>query len=385
MSNSPFVVLKSRFITPTDSNSKEFNFNDFLNYMDRENTKKEENEYSNYQNYMEKNEEKTSGLFSNNNDYLTEDEKNKYKDIFRNSQKNGSILWQDVISFDNKQLKEIGVLNGKEIDEKQLKSVARESINAMLENENMLDNSVWTGAIHYDTDNIHIHLATVQTHNFRERGKRKPSTLEKTKSNVANKLIDRTKENEKINDFIRNKLVKSKREDNIPTLKNKLINKDMVDQFNKIYNSLPEDKRKWKYNMNSMKDIRPEINKLTDMYIKKNFKNEFKAFSEQVDKNVEAFKKIYGSNSKANNYKTNVYKDMYARMGNTILSEIRKYDNEKNKKKTFNKNLLESKYKMKREVKNSVYHLDRYMKDDLQSMKNQSEYEYLERQNDIER
>lgn len=385
MSNSPFVVMKSKFIKSNSGKGANFDYNNFLNYMDRDNTKKQINEYSNYQNYMENDNEETSGLFSNNDDFLTEEKKKKYKDVFNRSQNEGSLLWQDVISFDNEKLKEIGVLNGKEIDEKLLKHVARDSINLMLENENMLDSSIWTGAIHYNTDNIHIHFATVQTHNFRERGKRKPQSLEKMKSNVANRLIDRTKENEQINNFIREKLVKSKRNEPIPTLKNKLINKDMVDQFNKIYKLLPDDKRKWKYNMNSMKEIRPEIDKLTDIYIKKNFKKEYEDFSNKINENVKSFKEIYGSNSKANNYKENVYKDMYTRMGNTILTEMREFDKKKNSTKSFNKNKIKGKYMVKREMQNSIYHLDRYMKDDLQSMKNQREHEFLEREQEIER
>src|SRR5699024_8227536 len=105
-------------------------------------------------------------------------------------------------------------------------------------------------------------------------------------------LVDRTKENQKINDFIRNKLVNSTKENPINNYKNKLMNPDITKQFNKIYKSLPDDKRMWKYNMNAMKDIQPELNKLTDMYIEKNFKNEFKEFQVQVDKNVSFYKKM---------------------------------------------------------------------------------------------
>lgn len=390
MSDTPSVIIKSKFIAPKKSKGKSAStdYNNFLNYMDRDNTKKDINGYSNYQEYMERNNEKSSGLFSNNKDHLTEKEKEEYKDIFKRSQEKGSLLWQDVISFNNEWLKEIGVLKDNEVDEKQLKNVTRSSVNLMLENENMTDNSVWSGAIHYNTDNIHIHLATVQTHNFRERGKRKPQTIEKMKSNVANKLMNRTKENEKINIFIREKLVKTKREDSIPTLKNKLTNKDMVNQFNSIYKSLPNDKRKWKYNMNAMKEIRPEIDKLTDIYIEKNFKNEYKEFSNQIDENVQSFKKTYGNNSKADDYKKNVYEDMYSRMGNTILTEMREYDNNKkskHKNKKINQNKLYNKYKTQQQLKNSVYQIDRYMKDDLQSMKNQNEHRQLEREQEMER
>ena len=38
----------------------------------------------------------------------------------------------------------------------------------MLEKEN-LQNSVWSGAIHYNTDNIHIHVATVEPSPLRKK------------------------------------------------------------------------------------------------------------------------------------------------------------------------------------------------------------------------
>lgn len=388
MSNTPSVTLMSKFVIQNEGKGTNTNYNNFLDYIDRDDTKIELNGYSNYQEYMENNNNKTSGLFSNDKDHLTEKEKEEYKDIFKESQKKGSVLWQDVISFDNDWLKEIGILKGKEVDETQLKNVIRSSVNNMLENEDMSDNSIWSGAIHYNTDNIHVHLATVQTHNFRERGSRKPQTLDKMKSNVANKLKDRSKENEKINNFIRDKLVKTKQKDTIPSLKNKIKNKDMVNQFNLIYKALPDDKRKWKYNMNAMKEIRPEIDKLTDIYIEKNFKKEFKDFSNQIDKNVDSFKKMYGNNSKANDYKTNVYEDMYSRMGNTILkemNELEKKDKEKNNPFISRKKELQNKIKLKREVNNSVYKIDRHMNDNLQNIKNQNEFIKLEREQEIER
>src|SRR5699024_5291301 len=143
-------------------------------------------------------------------------------------------------------------------------------------------------------------------------------------------------------------------------------NKDMVNQFNSIYKSLPNDKRKWKYNMNAMKEIRPEIDKLTDIYIEKNFKNEYKEFSNQIDENVQSFKKTYGNNSKADDYK-------------------KKKKKSKHKKKKINQNKLYNKYKTQQQLKNSVYQIDRYMKDDLQSMKNQNEHRQLEREQEMER
>lgn len=381
------VIVTSQFQTNSSFKNSKSSFKNYVNYMDRPETHTEKNNFESYQYYMN-NEEKSTGLFTNEKDSLSKNDKEKYKDVFKNAQEKGSILWQDVISFDNEWLKELGVLseNGTDIDEKKLKEVTRASVNEMLKSEQLSDSAVWTAAIHYNTDNIHIHVATVQTKNFRERGKRKPSSIEKMKSTVANKLLNRAKENEKLNDFIRNKLIASKKENEIMSLKNKFVNRDMVNQFQKIYSMLPDDKRQWKYNMNGMKMIRPEINKLTNMYIEKNFKNEFKEFKTQLDKEVEIYKKAYGNNSKAEKYKETKMQDMYTRMGNTILSEMREFDKKKNEMPNkFDRNKQMNTFYVKREVNRSIYLMNRYMKDDLQHMKNQRAFEQLERESEMER
>src|SRR5699024_2914215 len=140
----------------------------------------------------------------------------------------------------------------------------------------------------------------VQTHNFRERGFRKPKTLERAKSKVANKLIDRSQENEKINKFIRNTLVQSNRDEPINTLKNKITNLKMVNQFNKIYNSLPNDKRMWMYNMNAIKHLQTEINKLTDMYISKNHNKYFNDLYNNINNNIVEYKIIFLNSMSSN-------------------------------------------------------------------------------------
>lgn len=86
------------------------------------------------------------------------------------------------------------------------------------------------------------------------------------------------------------------------SLKNRVVNRDMVKQFKKIHSMLPEDKRLWAYSMNGIKNVRPEIDKLTDMYIQKHFKKEFKESEKQLDKEVDLYKRTYGDTKKAEKY-----------------------------------------------------------------------------------
>lgn len=164
--------------------------------------------------------EKQGSLFTIEADQLEENMKQKLKDAFTKAEKNGSPLWQDVISFDNAWLEKQGTFISKtgELDEAKIRNVIREAMNVMLEEEQMKDTSVWSAAIHYNTNNIHIHIATVEPIPSREkkrilnketnqweeqyRAKRKQGTQDKMKSKVANMILDRSESRNRINEII---------------------------------------------------------------------------------------------------------------------------------------------------------------------------------------
>src|SRR5699024_9641486 len=102
----------------------------------------------------------------------------------------------------------------------------------------------------------------------------------------------------------------------------------------------------------------------------------------------EVYKKIYG-NSRAIDYKNNVYKDMYTSMGKSILTEMKRLDSEKNNISNINfkkkRNKLQSKYAKRKERQNSGYNLDRYRNDNLQNIKNQNEQEQLQKEQEMNR
>lgn len=119
-------------------------------------------EYNHYMDYMD-DPEKTSELFTADQDNLTLEQKNQLKDVFETAQSNNSLMWQTVISFDNRWLAENGLFDKETamLDERKVKECARGCMNKILTKENLLDSSVWSGGIHYNTDNIHVHIATV--------------------------------------------------------------------------------------------------------------------------------------------------------------------------------------------------------------------------------
>ncbi|MCT6922826.1 MobP2 family relaxase [Metasolibacillus sp.] len=342
------VVLKSQFVM---SGSDEFK--EYINYIDREAAKvkemlsfNEDESFSVFYRYMEYmgDEEKQGSLFTKDTDFANQQHKDDLKQLFELAQKNGSPLWQDVVSFDNSWLQKFGVMdatNG-QVDEVRLKNIIRVSVEEMLKAEHMSDSAVWSASIHYNTDNIHVHIATVEpvptrkkawikneeTGHWEEqyRAKRKQSSLDKMKSKVANLIMDRTEELNLITDLIRGS-VKLKKEQEID-LSNFHKTKKL---FQKALRNLPEDRSQWRYGYQSIDKARPYIDKIVDVYLEHYYKDEMNELHRLLDEEAEVMKEKYGEGSRYQNYKQTKLDDLKKRMGNAVLTELRVYDKERTK------------------------------------------------------
>jgi len=381
----PGVVLKTKFVT-----SDKKAFQEYVEYVDRDDAKKDqeahEKLFSLYQDYMN-NPDKTSSLFTEHSNQLNEDEKKELKGLFETAQKNNSIMWQDVITFHNPWLQENGLYDSHThtVDEKKLMEITRQSMKEMLKREKLDQSAIWSAAIHYNTDNIHIHVATVEPHPTRERGKRKPKTLDAMKSKVVSQILERGQEQKEINDLIRKNMVGSKKQDS----SFKWRNRELKPLFLHIYNHLPEDKRQWQYSYNTLQPLRSSIDTLSAKYIQKYHAKEFEEFNKKLDQEVEVLRKAYGEGTfdkkRYEHYKQNKTDELYKRMGNAFLSEMREYD----RKQTHIKKVLASSgVKQKSYSANhlpvhvSLKKMERAFKSEYESWKNQQHYERL--QKDIE-
>ena len=105
METKPGVVVVTKFCK-----SKSQAFMKYVDYMNREEAVRLENEsqFNLYTDYMG-NSEKTTGLFTKQKDMLSKEERDALKKGFEMAQKNGSLMWQTVISFDNWWLDENGI------------------------------------------------------------------------------------------------------------------------------------------------------------------------------------------------------------------------------------------------------------------------------------
>lgn len=344
---SPAVVLRSKFVTPRSST-----FNDYINYMDREDAKQHVkmdtsseigNDFDVFYHFMDymDDEEKQGELFTSSKDRLDAKEKQTVKEQFQLAQQNESPMWQDVISFNNEWLSKQGLYNAAthSIDETKMRSVVRETMQTMLQAEEMQQSAVWTATLHYNTDNIHVHVATVEPHPTRERmnvldkesntwheeyrAKRKPKTLDKMKSKVANVILERARERDKVDELLRG-TIRYKKENNI-TLSSFRKTETL---FKEAMNHLPDDRKQWRYGYHSINEARSYIDEITEIYLEQFHPKEIQALKTKLDEEVDVMKEMYGEGSDYQQYKNTKLDDLKKRMGNAILTEMRAVDKE---------------------------------------------------------
>ncbi len=346
------VIVKTRFC---ESNSEAFT--GYIEYIDRNEAKRNEmlSEYNLYNDYMD-NPEKTTGLFTSGKTKLTNMEKLQLKETFQMSQDNGSLMWQTVISFDNRWLEQYGLYDSESqiLDEKKLKEIATGAVNRMLKNEG-LENAVWSAAIHYNTDNVHIHIATVEPHPSRAKkeyqvydiykvdgkeekvpvrdingelvkregyvGRFKGKSIELCKKHVVDEIMRQQELNLDINRIMREKIIDQKKNHILS------IDKDLKDKFLDIYKCLPRvgNRGLWNYNNSTMSRVRPMLDALTTDYLMKYHKEDYEKFIALAKSQSEDYKTAYGKKSKRD-FAENKLKELYERLGNKILKEMREYD-----------------------------------------------------------
>lgn len=431
------IVVVTRFCESSGSS-----FNEYINYIDRDNATKREsldkyNLFGDYIKYMENEEktiqkhyeegtEKVSSLFTKDKDNLSPVEKDNVKELFKKAQVNGSNMWQTVISFDNSYLSEIGIYDSRTqfLNEKVLIAAGRKAISSMLEKEG-LQNAIWTASFHYNTDNIHIHVATVEPSPMREKkpfkewernekgkikmqrnpetgrlekiplldkdgnqvirlkykGKFKESSI-KTLKKVLSSELDQDKESTiEITNMLRG-IINDKKEQqffNNPSFQKKM--KEIYDEIKKT----GVERKYWNYNQKNFAHIKPKIDDLSNLFIETYHSDDFNKIIAKIEEKEGNYKRIYGGD---NDYKKNKLYDkkdgLYTRLGNAILKEIQNFDrsqvnkykeinsNQKNinKRTVFNKYLFE----------NAMRRLRRSMQYNYTNWRNNIEHEKLEKE-----
>lgn len=230
--------------------------------------------------------------------------------------------------------------------------------------------------MHFNTDNIHIHIASVELNPTRytnEDGFMQYKNLYRMKSKFANTLIDRSKEQKKINDIMRNNIINGKKEISFHQ------DIEMKRLVTEIIKKLPEDKRQWQYGYNSLHEVKPLLDELTSYYIKNYKKDDFEKLINSLDDEEEYLKEVYGEGEKHfyKNYKKNKIDELYYRMGNSLLREIKTEVIKKNDNKSFIKNYSYTNLVL---TAKDIKRLKKVFDKDFEKIKNELAYERLQRE-----
>ncbi|MDY3050726.1 MAG: MobP2 family relaxase [Parvimonas sp.] len=330
MSNkiTPDIFLSMEFEEP-----KNMNYYKYLDYIFDE-SKTQTKVYESYHNYMF-DESKTDSLFTKNKDILNDDEIQNQKELFSLAQKDGSFLWKPVISFNNEFLIKNKILVEDKVNDKKLKECARKSIEKMLELEN-IKSYTYSGAIHYNTDNIHIHLAVIEvgtpTRKYiddksltkNERCKNaffKKLTFEKGKS-VINKVLSNDIENLKELSFLSRKKIIDK-----ISFKDKTFTPEEINLLREIKEKLPLNQSQWQYNNKKLDNVRPLLNKFTTSFLYNNFPKEIKKLKDELKQTEELYTKRYGKGKYEHNfYSKNKLDELYVRSANKVLKILKDFN-----------------------------------------------------------
>ncbi|MGN4667493.1 MobP2 family relaxase [Bacillus cereus group sp. MYBK234-1] len=278
------------------------------------------------------------GVFSKEKNVITQNDLTDIKELVGKAQNKGSVYYQDVISFDTDFLITQKLYDPKTdiLDENRIRNASQKMMDQLFKDEKIEEsNGFWFASIHRNTEHIHIHFGTVEKENRRKlvtkvvngktyyepKGKRKQSTLDHMKTTFANSLVDRTSELSRISN-LRNELVQEIKEE-FQGSKERKQNREVV-LLQEIYDGLPSNKKDWTYGSKKMpKETRNKIDELTGLLMKDN--PLFKEYEEAVEKESSFQKGLYGESEREDkDYAKNQMKDMYKRMGNSLLKELKK-------------------------------------------------------------
>ena len=388
------IVIKTKFRSPEESRC----FTDELEYSTQE-YKQESIKGLKHEDYIENNDvdftkvvdysteiykQKTNKYIKENSNYTFSNYSNnidkngieKIKKQFIEAQKNGSFLYKTYISFEDGYLEKNNIISNGVINENLLKSTVRNSMIKMLNNENLKD-YIFLGNIHYDTDNIHCHIYTVENGtptrkiNYNAKtdkekykdAKFKITSFKKAKSEIHNSLNNDYENLKEIQNIFRNKILKS-------DVNFQNFSKVELEELQNIYNKLPENKNLWQFNNKRIKHIKPQIETFTKNYLNKYHSDNYEKLKNILEKQEKEFTRIYGQQkhyiyktNTSNNYKNNKLEDIYSRTANKLLKELKDIDlskirielkSQKNKfsntenKKNYTKNIkIDKIYKLK--------------------------------------
>jgi len=291
------------------------------------------------------------GVYTSDMDQVHLGDLQHIRDKLNSAQKHGSVMWQDVVSFDNVFLVKHKILNQEtgKLDETLLRK-ATASMMEVMENEMdpPLYRPYWTASIHRNTDNVHIHIAIVEEENHRPiiertnkfdevvsqpRGKRTQKTIDHMKSKFANTLFDTSELTKQISihrDAVRQGVKTS--------LQENLNDKQLQKQLNEIMAMLPSNRQSWNYAFLEKfdKKTKKKLDHFTNELLKNN--QDWKIEDMKRRNGNAVLHVLAGLDKNANKYRKKLFADAYLKdtvpTENYIQSVLRELDRQVKYKQT---------------------------------------------------
>lgn len=154
-----------------------------------------------------------------------------------------------------------------------------------------------------------------------------------------------------------------------------------------VIKNLPDDKRHWHYGYNTMKSANIYLDEMTKHYIDTYKKDDFNLLLSKLDRQEEVLKEAYGvgKREKYKDYRQNKIDDLYKRIGNSFLSEIKDYIKQEDRLKNDKLTNKKSKFRFKNSIiidSRCVNSIQKALHKDIENIKNLNQYERLQQKID---
>ncbi|MDO4432015.1 MAG: MobP2 family relaxase [Aerococcaceae bacterium] len=346
-SSTPHIVLMTDFKLWNDTlthngHQRPVQYSDYVNYMEREDAKVDraldvglEENKARYEsgertlNYIGSR-LKTDNVFNDKTHTLTTQDINQLKQAFNQAQANGSPMWRQVFSFDNQFLKDKGFLSPEgTLNAAPIKEATQKAVADFKQQMGFNDTFIWTAAIHYNTDNIHVHVAMAERESSRPiietgkyRGQRKAKAkfkhLTRMKSKFINHLLNRDAELARQSELQREVLNASLK--GLDVFKEKYLLRDLE----QLLHDLPGNRKLWRYNNNAMQPFRDRIDSITLRLVYDHAQQPYEDYKRVLRDSHDTYSNVYGKPQ--NHYYDNKLTELRAALGNELLRQLKQFE-----------------------------------------------------------
>ena len=277
-----------------------------------------------------------------------EDRKKFKKEIKKYFYKKGNICWDLVISLESDE--EAAKLGLETVDN--WNSVMSDALPKIFKQYDLEYNNVlWWFDVHRNTEHPHVHLAFIEKHQTRFKGKISKAKLENVKRSIYTCIAARQKLAKKTGyDYREYFKLKDKEFNQLVTL---VKEKDLsnVKTLNQLFGALPKTGR-LQYNSYNMKEFKPAIDRIIDEIIfnSPDLKKQYDILLERID----VLEEIMNEESVGiSTLKEAELKKLHERIGNYILKNYKKTEKIKVKKDT--KVIRKVKYLNEKRLEGFIY------------------------------